>query len=81
MSTAKAGWYVRPEREQEKGVRADPAPRWFEERRTVVEGKDGSETILDYDARARLEGDHSPPVPKSWRVERRRVTNWCEVEQ
>lgn len=59
----------------------DTAPRWFEEHRTVVEWKDGSETVLDYNARARLEGDHSPPAPKSWRVERRRVTNWREVEQ
>jgi hypothetical protein len=60
---------------------SDPAPRWFEERRTVFEWQDGSETILDYDARVLMEDDHSPSGLKSWRVEQRRVTNWREVNQ
>jgi hypothetical protein len=60
---------------------ADLMPRWFEERRTVVEWHDGSETILDYDWRASLEADYSPSSPRSWRVEQRRVTNWHEVDQ
>jgi hypothetical protein len=59
----------------------DPAPRWFEESRTVVEWKDGSETVLDYNAQALMEGDRSRIAPKSWRVEQRRVTNWREVER
>jgi hypothetical protein len=51
--------------------------RLFADVRTVVEWKGGGETIYDHNASVKMEEmADSPVAPKSWHVERRKVTNW-----